>query len=63
MRSLQKSRTLFITRELHTPKALGCMGSAASIKSTQQGQRDRVEVVYVQNPPTKRRSSPHLADQ
>jgi hypothetical protein len=43
---------LFITRELHSPKALGRMGFAASIKSTQQGQRDRVEVVYVQNPPT-----------
>jgi len=28
------------------------MGIAASIKSTRRGQRDRVEVVYVQNPPT-----------
>ena len=49
---LPRTSDLFITRELHTPQARGCMGFAASIKSTQRGQRGRVEVVYVQNPPT-----------
>jgi hypothetical protein len=45
---------LFITRELHTRKALNWPASAASTKATQLGQHDRTEVVYVQNAPTHR---------
>jgi len=45
---------LIITRELHTRKALNWLASAASTKSTQLGQHDLAEVVYVQNVPTHR---------
>src|SRR5665647_2771458 len=43
----------FITRELHTRKALNWLAPAASTKATQLGQNDRTEVVYVQNAPTR----------
>src|SRR5664280_3598804 len=42
---------LFITRELHTRKALDWPAIAASTKTTQPGQNDQTEVMYAQNTP------------
>jgi hypothetical protein len=42
---------LFITRELHTHKALDWLAIAASAKATQPGQNDQTEVMYAQNAP------------
>jgi hypothetical protein len=42
---------LFITRELHTHKALDWPAIAASTKTTQPGQNDQTEVMYAQNTP------------
>jgi hypothetical protein len=39
---------LFITRELHTPKALNWPASTASTKATQISQHDQIEVMYAQ---------------
>src|SRR5664279_3343663 len=44
---------LFITRELHTRRALNWLASAASTMATQQGQHDQTEVMYAQNAPTR----------
>ena len=41
----------FITRELHTHKALDWPAIAASTKTTQPGQNDQTEVMYAQNTP------------
>jgi hypothetical protein len=43
---------LFITRELHTRKALRWPASAASTKAIQLGQPGGIEVMYAQNTPT-----------
>src|SRR5665647_2773107 len=44
---------LFITRELHTRRALNWLASAVSTKATQQGQHDQIEVMYAQNTPAR----------
>ena len=43
---------LFLTRELHPPKALGWLASAASTNAIQPGRHDQIEVMYDQNQPT-----------
>ena len=42
----------FITRELHTRKALDRLAIAASTNTTQMSQLDQIEVMYAQNTPT-----------
>jgi hypothetical protein len=50
----QQTDDLFITRELHTPRALHwpALSSAVSTKGTPEGQPDQIEVMYDQNAPT-----------
>jgi hypothetical protein len=48
----QQTDDLFITRELHTPKARNWPAFAVSTKATQLSQDDRIEVMYAQNAPT-----------